>query len=357
MQSFGISGRVTVTVKKANGQVFSSTTDNDLAADIRKNLADRITSNGYTYNAADSPSTIKVHVRGHAADAAADWYTNALTPTQVTPGDNRTNEAFVEYVYADLVFAADNDTGLDLFPASFNAIEADGTKTYITQVQLLGTGSDVLAQAVVGESPYTTSTPGYDDLKDDVGTDNKIDNDDQVTVTYRLTFSATTNFYTDSNTSSIEYLKLLRDTVQSPATGPNVAVDTFELTYVDGFGATIGVSQGLGSLPNRAPAHINQWDSTGTVLATSIVYVGDPYFNDVGNVATMALTSGETRAATPVVAFNGVPSPNRPTGVTVKTSAGITISTHTITDTDIPSWNQNDNIKLSWFAFVQSDDI
>jgi len=149
---------------------------------------------------------------------------------------------------------------------------------------------------------------------------------------------------------------LLRDTVQSPATGPDVAVDTFELTYVDSAGATIEVSQGLGTLPNRAPTHIHQWDSVSP-SQTTIVYVGDPYFTDIGNVATMANASSETRSPTPVVAFNGVPSPNRPTGVTVKTSAGITISTHTITDTDIPSWNQNDNIKLSWFAFVQSDDI
>ena len=365
--SFGLSGKIEIIIKKADGRVFSSTTDNDLRENIRMELADRITDSAFTYNTRYSPDRIKIYAKGYAGvgNEAAVWYTNWLEDDSVNQdgdafkiesGNNDNDEATVTYIYPNLIFAKDDTTTLDLFDPAFDAIEADGANTHIYAVQLGGNVSDVLAQAYTNESAYE-SFSGASDLTGDVGEAKLIDNDDKVTIKYTLTFKAEDRgALTDSQTSSLPYLKRLRGTVQRPTDEPDVAVYQFGLTYVDANDVVRTATQDLGT-GAFAAGKINQWDAVQP-NDTTVIYVGNPNFPEYeSNVVDMALESGVVRAATPVISFDSVPSPNRPTGVTVKTSEDVIISEHTITDLDIPSWNINDNVKLSWFAYIGSDDI
>ena len=84
MQSgVGLQGRVDITIKKADGQVFKQTIYNDLDLNIIKELADKIDLVGYAYDSTYQPQHIKIYAKGHAGGDDAEFSTLALGLTSL----------------------------------------------------------------------------------------------------------------------------------------------------------------------------------------------------------------------------------------------------------------------------------
>jgi hypothetical protein len=340
----GLQGRVDISIKKADGRVLKQRIYNDLSANIHRELADRIDDVGNAFNSTYKPEKIKIYALGHAADAADLFNTNALatknydTDVPISPSVTTSGyTAELKYQVADFLFDANTDD----FDSS-NRFEADGTNTRIVKVELLNSAGSTILGVARSAADNDESDMGHSDLTGDVAP-SKIDENDKVTITYTISFSSTAS--TSTGTTWIETLaSTVKDAPAGGVTSPDPSIKSMKLIHLDAAGGTVT---------------INKPDVTGNVghfdplTTNSYVYVGDPDIVDVGSGGA---PSGDIAAlgGTPTdpIEFPDISSPARPTGLQVLGVGGLLIGDHTITETDIPVWENGDNIKVHYYIKV-----
>jgi len=378
---FGIVGRCRIRIEKPDGHVFTQEVDNRLVDNVAYELGDRIVSNSGAYHVNYQPKKLKVIVKGFGGSAGSDtltlWASNALAG-QIGIGEEASAMRTSLFIsYADLRF--DGDTGN--FPSPYR--QADGETSQIYGVQLLAeNGTTVIGQALFGDtgSGYDPNKFGSGFLHGDVGPggsgENVIDNNDKVTITYQIFFSAVSTDAvitgdvdrslvdtSGSDAASLfQYMKDVRNTVRNApqaAGSPDISLSTATVYWADG-------SDEL-SKSAPTPLDIDTFDSTSNVLTGvspqakgrgTWIYFGDPVVESYSNpgsdpdIVAIAAASSVTKEAKKTADIPQIPAAARPTRVTLRSAAGNVIYSFGITAADISTWASDDNIAFSFYMLV-----
>ena len=337
----GVSGRVDITIQKADGRVLTQTIENNLKADIHEQLANRIEQVGGTYSTTYQPEQMKIYAKGYSGYPTTEFSTIILPTSNRTTGaaiaPSLRVGASVELVckIADLVF----DSNTDDFDVS-NRHDADNVNTHISKVELYNGGTQLLGRAI-HSSDSSPGDEGYGDLGGEAGTSNVIDNSDKVTVEYIITFSG-------SDDVEQAYLELLAETVKDAPgasdTTPDPSWKKMKLFFTDG-----GTAE-----DEMIPLELyNTGDQSGHIehadgSTSSIVYIGD--------VTSLAAYSSAT--VTNPIEFASVDAdPDPPNKLQILGVDDMLVAEIDLTSEDFGTWTKNDNVKVHFYALVSVSGI
>ena len=352
-QSFGLRGRVEITIKKPDGRVAKQTIYNALDQNVYEELANRMSSNTLGYDNAYQPAELKIYVKGHDSGGGtpsedAEWHTHQLQYDDPVGFDQGAagGKRYVDLVYEkkQLTFDGDVDSsyvaipGANNFPAltgsGGNQVRAHGSHTRITKVELYDGGTQLIG---VAQAPGETGD-GAGDLGGQIGEGNEIDANDLVDIKYIVRVTGDT-------TTSEAYVDRLAETVRdgpdAAAATPNVAFAKIRLHWTH---PTDGATSRTSDLTYGT--HTSHVDAGS--LNKSVVYLGDP------DLTGTTISSLSPAAKTPMT-FSGIDTSlgTLPNKVEALTSDNITIGHNDIVEDDYTTaWSSGDNIKMSYFITI-----